>query len=275
MSERKGRTAVSAFVASGIGSFGLMVTYLLGGQPQAEGVFIFVALGGLGLGLILWAKDFMPEGGSVQERSPTPSPSAEREHVAEDIEAGAEEVGRRGFIGRALAGAAGMLGLAALFPIRSLGEAPGDSLIRTQFRTGVRLVTNDGLPIAADELGSGSFLTVFPEGDTHSGDSVAVLIRMDPDRISDEGGADTTDGFVAYSKICTHAGCPVGLYESETNELFCPCHQSTFDAANHARPTSGPATRPLPRLPIAIDDEGFLVATGDFSAPIGPGFWSL
>lgn len=272
MSDRKGRTAVSAFVASGIGSFGLMVTYLLGGQPQAEGIFIFIALGGLGLGLILWAKDFMPEGQSVEERSPTPSPGAEREHVAEDIEEGAEEVGRRGFLGRALAGAAGMLGLAALFPIRSLGEAPGDSLVRTQFRAGIRLVTNDGRPIAADELGSGSFLTVFPEGDTHTGDSVAVLIRMDPDRIPDDDGVDATDGFVAYSKICTHAGCPVGLYESETNELFCPCHQSTFDAARGAIPTFGPTARALPQLPMGVDDEGFLVALGDFTEQVGPAF---
>lgn len=272
MSARDGgaNAAVTSFVVSGIASFGLMVTYLVGGQPQAEGIFIFIALGGLGVGLIVWAKDLMPVGHAVEEREAMPSPVGEREAVAEDLEEGAHKVGRRGFLGRALAGAIGMLGLAALFPIRSLGQAPGDSLFRTQFRAGARLVTKDGLLVRAADLGPGSFLTVFPEGHTDSGDSVAVLIR-------ERSGASATEdaGFVAFSKICTHAGCPVGLYEAETNELFCPCHQSTFDVSTDARPISGPATRPLPQLPIEIDAEGYLVARGDFSAPIGPGFWDL
>ncbi|MGH2811076.1 MAG: ubiquinol-cytochrome c reductase iron-sulfur subunit, partial [Actinomycetota bacterium] len=82
------------------------------------------------------------------------------------------------------------------------------------------------------------------------------------------------DGFVGFSKICTHAGCPVGLYQAESKELFCPCHQSTFAVLEGAKPTEGPATRPLPQLPVGIDGEGFLVAGGDFEEPVGPGFWN-
>jgi quinol---cytochrome c reductase iron-sulfur subunit len=78
---------------------------------------------------------------------------------------------------------------------------------------------------------------------------------------------------VAYSKICTHAGCPASLYEQQTNILLCPCHQSQFDIANNARPIFGPATRRLPMLPITVDNEGFLVAKSDYQQPVGPGFW--
>ncbi len=84
----------------------------------------------------------------------------------------------------------------------------------------------------------------------------------------------TIDGLVAYSKVCTHAGCPVGLYQSESSLLLCPCHQSTFDVLNGAEPTFGPATRALPQLPIAVDEEGFVIATADYSEPVGPGFWN-
>lgn len=272
MSDGKGRASIVAFAASALSSLGLMITYLGGGQPQLEGIFIFGALGGLGVGLILWAKDLMPGGHFVEERHPLRSSGSERRAVEADLEEGAL-LGRRSFIGRALAGALGMLGLAALFPIRSLGRAPGDSLYRTDFTAGARLVTDNGAPVSAAALSVGAFLTVFPEGHTGSGDSVAVLIKPRPELLpADE---EAPQGLVAYSKICTHAGCPVGLFEVETNELFCPCHQSTFNVSAAARPTKGPATRPLPRLPIAIDEEGFVVATGDFTAPIGPGFWDL
>jgi ubiquinol-cytochrome c reductase iron-sulfur subunit len=79
---------------------------------------------------------------------------------------------------------------------------------------------------------------------------------------------------VAFSKVCTHAGCPVGLYQAETRELFCPCHQSAFNVLKGAQPASGPATRALPQLPLGIDDDGYLIALGDFPEPVGPGFWN-
>ena len=79
---------------------------------------------------------------------------------------------------------------------------------------------------------------------------------------------------IAYSKICTHVGCPVGLYQADTHELLCPCHQSTFDVLDGARPRFGPATRSLPQLPLAVDGDGFLTAQSDFTEPVGPGFWN-
>jgi ubiquinol-cytochrome c reductase iron-sulfur subunit len=102
------------------------------------------------------------------------------------------------------------------------------------------------------------------------------LVRVNLDDFQALPGREnwSPQGYVAYSKICTHAGCPVGLYQPETRELFCPCHQSVFDVADGARPTSGPAARPLPQLPLEIDAEGQLRASGGFSAPVGPSFWS-
>ncbi len=78
------------------------------------------------------------------------------------------------------------------------------------------------------------------------------------------------DSLVAYSKVCTHAGCPVALYRQQDNALFCPCHQSTFNPAAGAVPTFGPAARALPQLPLGIDEQGYLVALGDFQEPVGP-----
>jgi ubiquinol-cytochrome c reductase iron-sulfur subunit len=123
----------------------------------------------------------------------------------------------------------------------------------------------------------GGFITVFPEGHLDAADSQTVLLRVDTETLVPvEGREDwTPEGFMAYSKICTHAGCPIGLYQPATGELFCPCHQSVFDATDAAAPAGGPATRPLPQLPLAVDDEGYLIAQGDFSDPVGPGFWSL
>jgi ubiquinol-cytochrome c reductase iron-sulfur subunit len=123
----------------------------------------------------------------------------------------------------------------------------------------------------------GSVITVFPQGREGSADSQAVLIRVEdgalqlpPDRLAGAPG-----GLVAYSKVCTHAGCPVGLYETQTHRLLCPCHQSTFDVLRGAQPVFGPAARPLPQLPIEIGPDGLLRATGDFTEPVGPGFWEL
>jgi ubiquinol-cytochrome c reductase iron-sulfur subunit len=86
-------------------------------------------------------------------------------------------------------------------------------------------------------------------------------------------GSWTPDEYVAYSKVCTHAGCPVGLYQEQLKQLLCPCHQSLFNVTEGARPVFGPAPRPLPQLPLMIDDNGFLVAQSGYHEPIGPGFW--
>ena len=266
-----------AFLVSAGGSVGLIVVYVTGGHPQWEGALLLAALGGIGVGMVVWAHRFLPKGPYVQEREPLASTEAEREAFAESFERGAEPIGRRTFLTRMLVAALSALGVAALFPIRSLGPSPGQSLFRTRWRRGSRLVTADGFPVTVDDLDAGGVLTVFPEGSVEAADSQTVLIRVDPLELSSLPGREdwSPDGYLAYSKICTHAGCPVGLYEAETRQLFCPCHQSVFDAVDGARPVAGPATRPLPQLPLEVDADGYLRSRSDFTEPVGPAFWNL
>jgi len=137
------------------------------------------------------------------------------------------------------------------------------------------MVRTSGLPVSVDELAINGVATVFPEGHVGEEDSQVVLIRLRSAEATDaEEIEGSFQGLVAFSKVCTHAGCPVGLFEEQTGRLLCPCHQSTFDVKNGAEPVFGPATRPLPQLPIAVDDEGHLIATDDFPVPIGPGYWN-
>jgi ubiquinol-cytochrome c reductase iron-sulfur subunit len=277
MTRPPARAAGAAFAASALASLGLTVVYWRGGHPQIEGVLLAVALGGIAVGLIVSAKELMPGGRYVEEREPHESGSAQRALAAAALERGEEQVARRTFIGRMLATAVGALGIAALFPIRSLGSRPGRDLFRTSWRPGARLVTRDGRPVSTSELSVDGILTVFPEGATDRADSQVVLVRLEPDMIEPIPGREdwSPEGFIAFSKVCTHAGCPVGLYEPTSNQLFCPCHQSIFDVLDGARPTAGPATRALPQLPLEIDELGYLRATNDFSEQVGPGFWDM
>lgn len=264
------------FGASVVASIGLTALYALGGQPQLEGILLGISLGGIALGLILWGEELMPSVPFVQERHDLPSTGKERGQAEESFEAGAELVERRSFVGKMLGAAVAALGLVALFPIRSLGTRPGPSLYRTPWSPGARLVTVDDEPVLADGLQVNGVLTVFPEGHTDSADAQTLLIRFDAAEAPDLPGPLewTPEGFIAFSKVCTHTGCPVGLYQPQSRELFCPCHQSVFAVMEGAKPTAGPATRPLPQLPLAIDEEGYVVAQGDYLEPIGPGFWS-
>jgi ubiquinol-cytochrome c reductase iron-sulfur subunit len=77
----------------------------------------------------------------------------------------------------------------------------------------------------------------------------------------------------AYTKVCSHLGCPSSLYEQQSYRILCPCHQSQFDALHFARPIFGPAARALAQLPITINQDGYLVANGDFIEAVGPAFW--
>jgi ubiquinol-cytochrome c reductase iron-sulfur subunit len=266
-----------AFVVSAGASAGLIAVYLTGGQPQAEGALLLVALGGLGVGLVAWAHRFLPQGPYVQAREPLSSTQQERRAFAESFEGGVRPIERRTFMAKLLGLALGALGVAALFPIRSLGPSPGRSLFQTKWRPGSRLVTSDGSTVAASDLQVGGILTVFPEGAIDSADSQTVLIRMLPDEVQPLPGREdwSPEGYVAYSKVCTHAGCPVGLYEAQTKRLFCPCHQSVFDAVDGAKPIGGPAARPLPQLPLEVDADGTLRSQGDYTEPVGPAFWNL
>jgi ubiquinol-cytochrome c reductase iron-sulfur subunit len=134
----------------------------------------------------------------------------------------------------------------------------------------------------------GSMITIVPDGYADDPDALikatVILIKFRPGELdhfpTTMAGSTlvgtmnwTVDNIVAYSKICTHVGCPVALYEQTTHHILCPCHQSTFDAAHGAKVIFGPAARPLPQLPLALDAEGYLVAKSDFTQPVGPSFW--
>jgi ubiquinol-cytochrome c reductase iron-sulfur subunit len=205
-------------------------------------------------------------------------------------------VARRPLLKRAL-----VLGLvpAATAPVVVLGaivndpHAPGDPLFTTGFRSAdnggrVRLVRYDQRPIRPQEISLGGLLTVYPDiphGTTNEyADSPGLLFHLPPPEADllrrTLGGSPINvdamfDNFVVYSKICTHAGCPASLYEQQTNRLLCPCHQSQFLITDMARPIFGPASRPLPMLPIDVDDDGYFVATSDYLGPVGPAFWEM
>lgn len=272
------RRIALAFGLSALAGLGLAFVYARGGQAQAEGLLLALTLGGLGYGLAEWAGKLLHHGPEVGDYAEAGAPLQPELEAMETAEEGWEEsFGRRRFLLRMLAAAGGALGLALIFPIRSLGPSPGRSLFRTSWRKGSRLVTAEGRPVRAGDVGLDGVITVFPENRVESADSQVLLIRVNPASIKAPEGRRTwsPDGHIAYSKICTHAGCPVGLYRVATHDLFCPCHQSTFDVLEAAKPVAGPATRPLPQLPLQIDAEGYLVAQDDFSEPVGPSFWNM
>jgi ubiquinol-cytochrome c reductase iron-sulfur subunit len=269
------RIAFAAFLLSIGCLLALAVVYALGGDPQAEGALLGVGLLALGAGLVLWAHWLMPAGPFAQERHELASPERDVDAFEETLEH-PDGVSRRKLLVGGLLGALGALGVALVFPIRSLGPNPGTTLLRTPWRRGRRAITSDGRPVLASDVPLDGLVTVFPAGHPESADGQVVLVRVRPDRLRlpPDRAAWAPDGLVAYSKVCTHAGCPVGLFEARTGQLLCPCHQSAFDVLDGATPVFGPAARALPQLPIEIDDEGYVVARSDFHEPIGPSFWN-
>ncbi|MEY2431775.1 MAG: ubiquinol-cytochrome c reductase iron-sulfur subunit [Acidimicrobiaceae bacterium] len=271
------RAAAFGFVCSTVASIVLAVVYWQGGQTQLEGVCLFVITGGIGFGIVSWAKQATPHDEVTEERHSVASSDESFEEVSAEIEGSAHLVSRR----RMLIGLAGSafaaMSAALLFPLRSLGPRPGKDLKSTPYAAGgLRVVTEDGVPVNPKDLPVDGVVTVWPEGHTHAADAPTLLIHTRPDQgfTPRRGREDwTVDGIVAYSKLCTHVGCPVGLYQAESGLLLCPCHQSTFNVLDGARPIFGPAARSLPQLPLSVDSEGNLVARGDFSDPVGPGFW--
>jgi ubiquinol-cytochrome c reductase iron-sulfur subunit len=273
---RGARLAALAFVFSALASLGLVVVYVTGGQAQLEGILLGIGLGGLAVGLIAWAKNLMPTGPFVQARKVTLRQAGEVEEVEEALDESVATIGRRRFLGRLLAVSLGAFGVAAVFPIRSLGTRPGRALFHTSWRKGSRAVTDAGQPIRPADLPVDGVLTVFPEGAVGTEDSQTLLIRLPAGDYRPLPGREgwAPDDVVAFSKICTHAGCPVGLYRADSKELYCPCHQSVFEVLDGAKPAAGPATMPLPQLPLDVDAEGYLVARSDYTEPVGPGFWN-
>jgi ubiquinol-cytochrome c reductase iron-sulfur subunit len=267
------RVALIGLAVSTMGSLATAGVYWWGGNTQLEGTCIAIALGGVSVALIAWGNSVMP---AQQVEGPRERlPSSDRELAALERDVHDPGITRRSALRRGVAIAAGAFGVAAVFPLRSLGPSPGRALFTTPWKKGLRLVTEDGSPVRADGVPDDGLVTVFPEGFPGAADGQAVLIRTAIGRQRPLPGREAwaPDGLVAYSKICTHAGCPVGLYQPEAHQLLCPCHQSTFDVLDGARPLAGPAAVALPQLPLRIDADGFVVADGDFSGPVGPGFW--
>ena len=275
--ERVELQAAVCFVVALVAAAALAVVFWEGGQPQAEGVLLAVTLGGIGAGIVLWAKHFMPDDEVAEERHPMASSDEDVAAFTDDFQAGESSLRSRRILVATAGGACAALGVALLFPIRSLGPRPGRGLKQTASRGGgVRTVREDGSPVRPGDIEPGGFITVFPEGHTDASDSPTLLIRLRPDQdLEPRPGREdwVVDDLVAYSKICTHVGCPVGLYQADLAQLLCPCHQSTFDVLDGARPVFGPAARALPQLPLGLDGQGYVIATGDFSSPTGPGFW--
>lgn len=275
--DRSERAIVTAFAIATLASIGLGVTYWRGGQTQLEGILLAVAFAGIGIGIVQWAKAFMPDDEVTEERHPIESPEEDVAAFTADFEAGTSGLKRRRLLLTFAGSAFAALGGALLFPVRSLGPRPGRDLKVTPY-AGVtkRVVTEDGVPVRPEDLEVDGVLTVWPEGHTDAADAPTLLIRTRPTqelKLQGKKVGWVVGGIVAYSKLCTHVGCPVGLYQAEAGLLLCPCHQSTFDVLDGARPIFGPAARPLPQLPLDVDDEGYLIATGDFEEPVGPGFW--
>ena len=253
------------------------------------GLGLSLALLALGIGAVHWGKALMFDHEGVDERHPVRGTDETRARAVEIFQQANEEsgFGRRTMLRNSLIGALVVFPLPAVVLFRGLGpqdQNPVELLSHTMWKKGTRLAMDpSGIPIKASDITLGSAFHVIPEGlrDLEHGKleekakAAVLLMRLKPEDLNElpERQDWSYDGIVAYSKICTHVGCPVALYEQQTHHLLCPCHQSQFDVSNHCEVIFGPAKRPLPQLPIAIDAEGYLIAQSDFTEPVGPSFW--
>lgn len=240
----------------------------------------------IGLGAVHWAKTLMPDNEVIAHRHEFRSSDADRDDFVKTAKEGAAAagLGRRSLIKRSMGLALGLVGVSPIFLLRDLGPTPGDSLKTTSWKAGTRLVTDPGdRPIRPEDLEVGAVAQTLPElpaGTEHRalsdvGKDAVLLIRLRPEdfNLNAEQLSWTYQGIIAFSKICSHMGCAVALYEQQTKHLLCPCHQSTFDVTRGAKVIFGPAARPLPQLEITVDEEGYLVAQAPFNQPVGPSFW--
>jgi ubiquinol-cytochrome c reductase iron-sulfur subunit len=249
------------------------------------GVGLFIGLFGIGAGAVHWAKTLMPDEERIELRHDQRGSDEDRAAAVAILKEGSEEsgLGRRPLIRNSLIGALALTPLPAIALLRDSGPMPGNNLSVTIWKAGDKLVRDqpEGAAVKASDLGIGSVVHVMPDSITDTtpnrleerAKAAVLLIRIDPSMIDDAARPGSYQGIVAYSKICTHMGCPVGLYEQQTHHLLCPCHQSTFDVTKNCAVIFGPAKRPLPQLAITVDADGYLVAKGGFTQAVGPSFW--
>ena len=298
--KRAERQVASMFLMSAFGTVLLIFSFffipedvfvfvpVLGNQNAHQlglGLGMAISLFFIGMGAIHWAKTLMPDVEVVAERHEFRSPDSDRKDFVSAVKEGAAAagLGRRSLIKRSLGAALGLSALSPLILLRDLGPLPGKELEKTTWKTGTHLVTDPGnRRIKASDLEVGAVAQVLPEIEdpehrklSDIAKDAVLLIRLRPEEFNLEADrlAMTHDGIIAFSKICSHMGCAVALYEQQTKHLLCPCHQSTFDVTRAAKVIFGPSARPLPQLDITIDDEGYLVARNPFSEPVGPSFW--
>jgi len=268
----------------------------LGASNLALGLSLAGSLLFIGIGIIQWARKLMSDHEIVEMRHPARSSDEDRTATLADLQLGIEESGisRRPLVRNSLLGALGLLALPVpIVLLRDLGPLPGDSLESTIWKQGMRVVRDvTGTPIRPSEIQVGDLINAEPaalfetddEGEplyegvslqVEKAKGAVIVVRIEPEEITPGEGREGwgVEGILCYSKICTHVGCPISLYERTTHHVLCPCHQSTFDLADSARVLFGPAARPLPQLALAVDSEGYLVAQAGFDEPVGASYW--
>ena len=298
--KRSERTVALLFTVSMIATIGFIVSYVtikpsksiyvfplghISALNFALGTTLGVALFTIGAGAVHWARTLMSDVELIDERHPIEASPEVKEQVLSDFRQGAKEsaLGRRGLIRGTLFGALALLPLSGVILLRDLGPLPHEKLRHTRWSKGKRIVNvNTDEPLRPEDITVGSLTFAKPEGlEEHDEDfqqeiakAALMLVRLRPESIKDKRELDWShDGIVAYSKICTHVGCPISLYEQQTHHVLCPCHQSTFDLADGGRVLFGPAGHALPQLRIGVNKEGYLEALDDFAEPVGPAFW--
>jgi len=289
--KRAERVVAACFIVSMLAGIGFIVAYLAFQVHSvtaalhsnlALGTAMGITFLALGVGATIWVRQLMPDVELTEARKPLASAAADRQAFAETFNEGADasQFAKRPLVRRTLIAATLPAVLAPVLLLRDLGPLPRKSLDFTVWRKGLRLIAyGSNRPLRPEDFDSpGGMITVVPEGFQDDFDALAkaavIIIKFAPGELQAPTVLNwTVNGIVAYSKICTHVGCPAALYEQTTHHILCPCHQSTFDAPRGAAVIFGPATRPLPQLPITTNAQGYLVAQSDFNEPVGPSYW--